>query len=105
MSGGIAKMILGPFFWLPPVGSDWGWMGLLCRTGASGHYLLIKALDATKASTIQPFTCWQLPVSSGIGVIIFADTLEPKLIIGSVIVVEAGIFALKRANIVELRQK
>ena len=101
ISGGVAMMTLGPFFWLPPVGNDWGWMGLLCLTGASGHYLLIKALDATNASTIQPFTFLQLPISSGIGVLIFADTLDPNLIIGSAIVVGAGIFALQRARKVE----
>ena len=60
MAGGIAMLCVGPFFWLPPVGSDWGWMGLLCLTGTGGHYLLIKAFDATKASTIQPFAYLQL---------------------------------------------
>ena len=49
IAGGVAMMCVGPFFWHPPVGIDWVWMGFLCLTGTGGHYLLIRALDATKA--------------------------------------------------------
>ena len=96
MAGGIAMLCIGPFFWLPPIGSDWGWMGLLCLTGTGGHYLLIKALDSTKASTIQPFAYLQLVFASSIGILVFADSLDPMLIIGSSIIVSSGLFALQR---------
>ena len=96
MAGGIAMLFIGPFFWLPPVGSDWGWMGLLCLTGTGGHYLLIKAFDATKASTIQPFAYLQLVFSSSIGILVFADSLDPMLFIGGSIIVSSGLFALQR---------
>ncbi len=96
MAGGIAMVCIGPFFWLPPIGSDWGWMGLLCLTGTGGHYLLIKALDATKASTIQPFAYLQLVFASSIGILVFADSLDPMLFIGSSIIVSSGLFALQR---------
>jgi drug/metabolite transporter (DMT)-like permease len=96
VAGGIAMLFIGPFFWLPPVGSDWGWMGLLCLTGTGGHYLLIRALDATKASTIQPFAYLQMVFASSIGILVFADSLDPMLIIGSIIIVSSGLFALQR---------
>ena len=96
MAGGIAMLFIGPFFWLPPIGSDWGWMGLLCLTGTGGHYLLIKAFDATKASTIQPFAYLQLVFASSIGILVFADSLDPMLIVGSSIIVSSGLFALQR---------
>ena len=96
MAGGIAMLFIGPFFWLPPVGSDWGWMGLLCLTGTAGHYLLIKAFDATKASTIQPFAYLQLVFASSIGILVFADSLDPMLFIGGSIIVISGLFALQR---------
>ena len=79
MAGGIAMLFIGPFFWLPPVGSDWGWMGLLCLTGTGGHYLLIKAFDATKASPIKPFAFLHLVFSSSIGILFFAVSLDPML--------------------------
>ena len=98
MAGGIAMLFIGPFFWLPPVGSDWGWMGLLCLTGTGGHYLLIKAFDATMASTIQPFAYLQLVFSSSIGILIFFDSLDPMLFIGGSILVSSGLFALQRES-------
>ena len=102
IAGGVAMMCIGPFFWRPPVGTDWIWMSLLCLTGTGGHYLLIRALDATKASTIQPFTYLQLVFSSSIGVFIFADELDPMLIIGGAIIVGSGLFALQRSRQAEL---
>ena len=104
VAGGVAMMCIGPFFWRPPVGMDWVWMGLLCLTGTGGHYLLIRALDATKASTTQPFTYLQLVFASSIGIFIFADELDPMLIIGGVIIVASGLFALQRSRHVELDQ-
>ena len=104
VAGGLAMMCIGPFFWYPPVGMDWVWMGLLCLSGTGGHYLLIRALDATKASTTQPFTYFQLVFASSIGVFIFADELDPMLIIGGAIIVGAGLFALQRSRQAELNQ-
>ncbi len=71
-------------------------MGLLCLTGTGGHYLLIKVLDVTKESTIQPFAYLQLVFVSSIGILVFADSLDPMLIIGSSIIVSSGFFALQR---------
>jgi drug/metabolite transporter (DMT)-like permease len=104
IAGGVAMMCIGPFFWRPPIGMDWFWMGLLCLTGTGGHYLLIRALDATKASTTQPFTYLQLVFASSIGVFIFADELDPMLIIGGAIIVGSGLFALRRSRQAELDQ-
>ena len=104
IAGGVAMMCIGPFFWHPPVGIDWVWMSLLCLTGTGGHYLLIRALDATKASTIQPFTYLQLVFASSIGVLIFADEVDPMLIFGSTIIVGSGLFALQRSRQAELGQ-
>ena len=103
-TGGVAMLCIGPFFWSPPVGTDWIWMGFLCLTGTGGHYLLIRALDATKASTTQPFTYLQLVFASSIGVFIFADELDPMLIIGGTTIVGSGLFALQRSRKAELEQ-
>ena len=69
-----------------------------------GHYLLIKALDATKASTIQPFTYLQLVFASTIGILVFADELDPMLIVGSAVIVGSGLFALHRSRQAKLNQ-
>ena len=96
IAGGVAMLAIGPFFWHPPQGHDWWWMGLLCLTGTGGHFLLIKALDSTKASTIQPFAYLQLVFASTIGILVFGDSLDPMLIVGSAVIVSSGLFALQR---------
>ena len=96
IAGGVAMLVIGPFFWQPPQGHDWWWMGLLCLTGTGGHFLLIKALDSTKASTIQPFAYLQLVFASTIGILVFGDSLDPMLIVGSAVIVGSGLFALQR---------
>ncbi|MEK9717683.1 MAG: DMT family transporter [Candidatus Puniceispirillum sp.] len=96
IAGGVAMLVIGPFFWHPPQGHDWWWMGVLCLTGTGGHFLLIKALDSTKASTIQPFAYLQLVFASTIGILVFGDSLDPMLIVGSAVIVGSGLFALQR---------
>ncbi len=96
VAGATAITLIVPFFWAPPQGQDWWWMALLCVTGASAHYLLIRALDTTHASTIQPYAYFQLVFASTIGIVIFADKLENTLIVDSAMIVGAGLFALTR---------
>ena len=71
-------------------------MALLCITGASGHYCLISARNTTHASTIQPFAYRQLAFASAIGIVIFGDQLDRALVIGGVMIVGSGLFALGR---------
>jgi drug/metabolite transporter (DMT)-like permease len=57
---------------------------------------LISALDTTHASTIQPFAYLQLVFASTVGIVIFDDQLDRALIIGSLMIVGSGLFALNR---------
>lgn len=96
--GAIAMSTVGPFFWTPMLPHDWVFMGLLCLTGMTSHYFLIRAYDLLDAVVIQPLTYLQLVFSAIIGVAIFGETLGINMIIGAVIVVGAGIFTIWREN-------
>ncbi|MQB41353.1 DMT family transporter [Rhizobium sp. ICMP 5592] len=96
--GAVAMSIVGPFFWTPLLPSDWVFMGLLCLTGMTSHYFLIRAYDLLDAVVIQPLTYLQLVFSAIIGVTIFGETLGINMIVGAVIVVGAGIFTIWREN-------
>ena len=89
--GAIAITFWGPFFWDPPVGGDWLWMGALCLSGAFGHYLLIKTLETAEASAIQPFSYFQLVFASIFGVIIFNEAITIKVFVGTSIIILAGL--------------
>lgn len=102
--GALAISLVGPFFWTTLSPPDWGWMLLLCITGTSSHYFLIRAYDVLDAVAVQPLTYLQLVFASVMGVSIFGETLTTNMIAGSVLVVAAGIFTVWRERVVARRK-
>lgn len=102
--GAIAMTAIGPFFWTPLHGWDWGWMGVVCLTSVTSHYFLIRAYDLLDASAVQPLTYIQLVYASIIGVTIYGETLTANMIAGSVIVVLAGAFTVWREHVLARRK-
>ncbi|HKL70875.1 DMT family transporter, partial [Salibaculum sp.] len=98
VSGMVALTLAGIWFWESMTTFDWGWMGLLCITGALGHFLLIKTYEVAEASAVQPFAYLQLVFASALGIAVFNETLEPNVAIGAAIVVGAGLFTLLRTR-------
>lgn len=96
VAGAVAMTAVGLWFWQPMTSGDWLWMAALCVTGAFGHWLLIKCYEVAEASAVQPFAYLQLVFASAVGVLIFAETIEPNVALGAAIVVGAGLFALWR---------
>ena len=98
VAGAVLTTIVGVWFWQPMTGTDWIWMGVLCMTAATGHYLLIRALEVAEASAVQPFAYLQLVFASLLGIIVFDEVLQPNVALGAGVVVAAGLFTLMRAR-------
>jgi len=96
--GAVVSTLIGMWFWEPMTAADWGWMALLCVTGATGHYLLIKTYEVAEASAVQPFAYLQLPFASALGLVVFGETLRPNVALGAALIVAAGLFTLARAR-------
>jgi drug/metabolite transporter (DMT)-like permease len=96
VSGCVMMTILGIWFWEPMQGPDWIWMGILCVTGASGHFLLIKTLEVAEASAVQPFSYFQMVFVSVIAVTLFDEKIEWNVALGAGIIVSAGLFTFWR---------
>lgn len=79
-------------------------MLLLCITGSSSHYFLIRAYEVLDAVAVQPLTYLQLVFASIMGVTIFSETLTVNMIVGSLLVVAAGIFTVWRERVVARRR-
>ena len=99
--GALAMTAVGIWFWEPMTGPDWAWMGVLCLTAVTGHFLLIKAFEVAEASAIQPFAYLQLVFATGLGLAVFGETLELPVAVGAAVVVGAGLFTLWRARVRE----
>jgi drug/metabolite transporter (DMT)-like permease len=76
--------------------SDSLWMALLCVTGATGHWLLIKCYEVAEASAVQPFAYFQLVFAALIGLTLFSEVIRPNVAIGAAIIIAAGLFTLWR---------
>jgi drug/metabolite transporter (DMT)-like permease len=90
---------VGPFFYTPVDSFHWILILIVCCLGAGGHYLMINAFKYSEASLLQPFTYLHLVFVSIIGVMIFDETLESEVILGSVIVISAGLFTFWREHL------
>lgn len=97
--GAIVMTMIGPFYWSPLVGWDIVLMAILCVSGMTGHFLLIKAFEAAEASAIQPFAYFQTVAASAIGVMLFGEIVSPWTVLGAAIVIGAGVFAFWREHV------
>ncbi|MFT5744043.1 MAG: drug/metabolite transporter (DMT)-like permease [Paracoccaceae bacterium] len=98
VAGAVAITFVGIWFWEPMIARDWGWMALLCVTGATGHWLLIKTYEVAEASAVQPFAYLQLVFASAVGIVVFQEALRTNVAVGAGLVVTAGLFTLWRAR-------
>ena len=98
-AGAVTMTLIGIWFWEPMAQGDWVWMLLLCATAAFSHFLLIRAYEVAEASAVQPFAYLQLPFAAALGVVVFHEVLRINVIIGTCVVVCAGVFTLWRARV------
>ena len=96
VAGAVTMTLIGVWYWEPMTGVDWLWMALLCMTGASGHWLLIRCYEVAEASAVQPFAYFQLVFASLLGIAVFGETIRPNVALGVAIIVAAGLFTLWR---------
>ena len=97
--GAFFLTFLAPFYLLPIERSDVFLMLILCILGIIGHFMLIKAFEFAEATVIQPFAYFHLVFAGIIGVIVFNESLTWPIVIGSSIVIIAGISSYTLDNI------
>jgi len=96
--GAFFSTFLAPFYLLPIDRSDIFLMLILCILGVIGHFTLIKAFEFAEATVVQPFAYFHLVFASIIGVSIFNESLNWPIVVGSSIVILAGIFSYSLDN-------
>lgn len=97
--GAVVMTPLGLWHWQAMSGQDWIWMGVLCCTAATAHFMMIRALEVAEASAVQPFAYLQLVFIAILGVSLFGEALHANVVIGASLVVAAGLFTLWRARV------
>ena len=96
IAGSVCMTTVGMWYWEPMIGSDWLWMALLCVSGVTGHWLLIKCYEMAEASAVQPFAYFHLIWAAMLGIAVFGEVVRTNVAIGAVIIIAAGLFTLWR---------
>jgi drug/metabolite transporter (DMT)-like permease len=96
LAGVIGLSAIVPFYWQPPDGAGWGLFALVAALGASGHYLLIRALQLTPASVLQPYSYTILIWATVVGFLVFGNLPDLLTVIGAVVITASGIYTFAR---------
>ena len=96
VAGAAAISLVGPFYWSGFTGNDGYLMIALCIIGVAGHYCLIRAFDSVDAVIVQSMSYLQLVLVTIIGVVVYGESLGFNMVVGSAIVVAAGLFTIYR---------
>ena len=87
--------------WQTPSALDFGAMLLLGIVSCSAHLMITRALKLAPASTLAPLHYSLLLWAVVFGLVFFGDVPGPRILIGSAIVVLAGLFIFHRQKVVE----
>jgi drug/metabolite transporter (DMT)-like permease len=96
IGGAVVMSLIGPFYWTELAPTDWAFVGIVCVTGFTSHFCLIKAYDHLDAVLVQPFNYFQLVLASFYGIVIFGETLTWNVVVGSAIIIAASLFTIWR---------
>jgi len=85
-----------PPYWHPVGGADWPLLGLSGVLFGAGQFLLIRAFATAPAPLLAPFTYVQIVAAVVFGVAVFGDVPDFWTVVGTVLVILAGVYVLRR---------
>jgi drug/metabolite transporter (DMT)-like permease len=96
--GAALLSLVGPFLWVTPAVRHWPLIAAQATLGALGHLCLVRALTVAPAVVVQPFTYTLLVYAAVIGFLAFGDVPDAATLVGSAIIVAAGVYAALRTH-------
>jgi drug/metabolite transporter (DMT)-like permease len=86
--------VVGIPAWEQMNGFDWLYMTIYAMLALLANWLLIKCYQVTAAATVQPFAYLQIVLVTIIGIVVYDEALSMAVVIGTCVVVAAGLFTL-----------
>ncbi len=96
--GAVLATALGLPHWQGLAPQDWGWMALYAGFSVLANWLMQKTYQTVEAASVQPFSYLHIVFVSVIGVGFFGEVLLPQVVVGTAIVVAAGLYTLMQAR-------
>lgn len=96
--GAVIMTAIGLPQWQVVSPQDWVYLIIYASISILSHWLLLKCYEAAEASSVQPFAYLQIVFVSIIGITVYDETLALPVVLGTAIIVAAGIYALWHAH-------
>ena len=97
----VMGFVLAVADWRTASSLDWSAMLLLGVVSCTAHLLITRALKLAPASTLAPLQYTLLMWAVVFGVAFFGDVPDSQMLIGSAIIVFAGLFIFHRQKVVD----
>ena len=101
----IAGLLTIPFGWRWPSPEQWVMLIFAGIAGGVGQILLTEAYRRADVSVVAPFEYTSLVLSIIVGYVVFQDVPTTAMLIGSLIVVGAGLFIIWREHALGLERR
>ncbi|MCG8360647.1 MAG: DMT family transporter [Kiloniellales bacterium] len=101
--GSLASSAAVPFIWEPVDASGWMLFALIGAFACIGHFTLIKAYQATAASTVAPYGYANLLWAVAFGFVVFGDLPDVTTVLGAGLIVASGLYILHRERLAARR--
>ena len=98
LTSSLIALVSLPFGWIVPSAEEALALATAGLLGGVGQLLLTASYRFADTSTIAPFEYTSLVLAIAIGVLLFGDPLQWTTVVGSLIVVSAGIFIIWREH-------
>ncbi len=88
----VAGAAMAPFGWVTPTPIDFLLLGMLGVVAALAHMCVNRSLKLAPAAVVVPYQYTQIAWAVLLGWLIFGDVPGPALILGSVVIIAAGLY-------------
>ena len=91
-----AGLVVAPFAWVPPSGRDYLLLALLGLVSMGAHMCVNRSLKLAPAATVAPYQYTLIVWAILFGYPVFGDVPTPHMLVGSAIIIGAGLFIFWR---------
>jgi drug/metabolite transporter (DMT)-like permease len=85
-------LTLGHLTWPDP--TTWGWLVVVSLAGLAAHYCIARAFALADATIVTPMDYLRVPLIALVGWLVYAEVLDPLVLIGGAVIAAANIVNL-----------
>lgn len=89
--------------WQHPTWEQLGWLALTAAFATAGHFTMTKAFECAAITVTQPIQFLQLVWATIMGVLLFAEPIDPWVLMGGAIIVGSATYISHREMVVARR--